>query len=67
MVIGFVIGFSAVFNLGILARQRIQALPFLLAIIVTMGKGPIPDRTDDPVREFGLSERSSSPMPARHP
>lgn len=40
---GFVIGFSAVFNLGILARQRIQVLPFLLAILIVMGKGAIPD------------------------
>jgi len=46
-VIGFVIGFSAIFNLGILARQRIQVLPFLLAIIVVMGKGPIPDQGED--------------------
>ncbi len=36
-VAGFVVGFSAVFNLGILARQRIQALPLLLVVIVAMG------------------------------
>lgn len=34
---GFAIAFSALFNLGILARQRSQALPFLLAAIVAMG------------------------------
>ena len=39
-VIGFVIAFSAIFNLGILARQRTQALPFLLALIVGMGWKP---------------------------
>ncbi|MEX1270948.1 MAG: hypothetical protein WEB55_00695, partial [Acidimicrobiia bacterium] len=31
---GFVIAFSSLFNLGILARQRTQTLPFLLAVIV---------------------------------
>jgi hypothetical protein len=31
---GFVVAFSAIFNLGILARQRTQALPFLLAALV---------------------------------
>lgn len=36
-VVGFVIVFSAIFNLGILARQRTQALPFLLALIVGLG------------------------------
>lgn len=49
VVFGFVIGFSAVFNLGILARQRVQALPFLLAILVTMGKGALAG--DDDARQ----------------
>lgn len=35
----FVIAFSSIFNLGILARQRVQALPFLLAVVVAMGWG----------------------------
>ena len=49
-VIGFVIVFSAIFNLGILARQRTQALPFLLALIVGMGWEPEtePDDTVEP-------------------
>ena len=49
-VIGFVIVFSAIFNLGILARQRTQALPFLLALIVGMGWEPEtePDETVEP-------------------
>ncbi len=34
---GFVIAFSAIFNLGILARQRTQMLPFLLAVVVGLG------------------------------
>jgi len=45
-VVGFIVAFSAVFNLGILARQRIQVLPFLLAILIAMGKGRIPDDPD---------------------
>ena len=45
---GFVVGFSAIFNLGILARQRIQVLPFLLASLIVMGKGPIADKAEEP-------------------
>jgi hypothetical protein len=33
----FVIAFSAIFNLGILARQRSQVIPFLLVVIVGLG------------------------------
>lgn len=50
---GFVIAFSALFNLGILARQRTQALPFLLAVLVGLSvrhpepetANPEPDQT----------------------
>lgn len=34
---GFILAFSAVLNLGILARQRSQVWPFLLAVVVTLG------------------------------
>jgi hypothetical protein len=34
---GFIIGFSAILNLGILARQRVQVLPLFLALIVGLG------------------------------
>lgn len=34
---GFIIAFSAVLNLGILARQRSQVFPFLLAVVVALG------------------------------
>ncbi len=44
-VVGFVIMFSAIFNLGNLARQRTQALPFLLALIVGLGWQPEPSRS----------------------
>lgn len=33
----FVIAFSSIFNLGILARQRAQVIPFLLVLIVGLG------------------------------
>jgi hypothetical protein len=39
---GFIIGFSAILNLGILARQRVQVLPFFLALVVALG-WPEPD------------------------
>jgi hypothetical protein len=35
--VGFIWGFSAIFNLGILARQRTQMLPFLVALLVGLG------------------------------
>ena len=67
-VLGFIIAFSAVFNLGILARQRIQVLPFLLAILIVMGKGRIPedsggqdDATHDTVDPRGLRVQAASP------
>ncbi len=33
----FTIAFSSIFNLGILARQRSQVIPFLLVVIVGLG------------------------------
>jgi hypothetical protein len=35
--VGFVTVFSAIFNLGILARQRSQVLPFVLVLLVGLG------------------------------
>ena len=34
---GFIFGHSAVLNLGIIARQRSQAIPFILALLVVLG------------------------------
>jgi hypothetical protein len=34
---GFIIAFSSVLNLGIMARQRVQVLPFFLALLITLG------------------------------
>ncbi len=42
VVIGFVVGFSAVFNLGILTRQRTQALPLLLVLLIGLRKAEAP-------------------------
>jgi hypothetical protein len=42
---GFIIAFSSILNLGILARQRVQVLPFLLALLVTLGW---PTEDEDP-------------------
>ena len=47
-VTGFVVGFSAIFNLGILARQRTQVLPLLLVLLVGLGRSGEPD--PDPSR-----------------
>ncbi len=35
--VGFVVAFSTFLNLGILARQRSQVLPYLLAVLVALG------------------------------
>ena len=34
---GFIVGFSAILNLGILARQRVQVLPLFFALLVGLG------------------------------
>lgn len=54
---GFVIGFSAVLNLGILARQRVQVLPFFLAVIVALG-------WPEPSPEEAAGESESEPVEA---
>ncbi len=38
--IGFVIAFSSFLNLGLMARERSQVLPFMLALLVALGFGP---------------------------
>ena len=52
--VGFIIVFSAIFNLGILARQRSQVLPFVLALLVGLGWPQTPpgdhsDRDESPL------------------
>lgn len=47
---GFIIGFSAILNFGILARQRIQVLPLLLLLLVGLGWDEVPRRRKAPRR-----------------
>jgi len=46
----FVVAFSSIFNLGILARQRVQVIPLFLTILVGLGwqavRGPPPARLE---------------------
>ena len=57
----FVVAFSSILNLGILARQRVQVLPFLLALVVAMGWGL---RTRPPT--MGLPAHQGSPRRSTH-
>jgi hypothetical protein len=59
-VIGFIVVFSPVLNLGILTRQRTQVLPFFFALLVALGWGVI-----SPKREGPLETPSAQPMEAR--
>lgn len=56
----FVVAFSAVFNLGILARQRTQVMPLFLALLVGLGWQRA-QRVDlapsDPVKAGGLQAK----------
>ncbi len=55
--IGFVIAFSSFNNFGLLARQRSQVMPFLLAVIIALG-WPIPDDADSDTRDSFSHDRS---------
>jgi hypothetical protein len=55
-VIGFVVIFSPVLNLGILARQRTQMLPMLLALVVGLGWAPT-EEEDEPAPETTVPAR----------
>lgn len=59
---GFVIAFSSILNLGIMARQRVQVFPFLLALLVTLGWPP---DDDDEVDDRRSRRRRGRPQPAR--
>lgn len=41
--IGFIIAFSSFLNLGLMARERSQVMPYLIALLVGLGFGPPPD------------------------
>lgn len=44
----FIIAFSSFLNLGLMARERSQVMPFVLALIVGLGFGPPKHEEDDP-------------------
>lgn len=44
--IGFIIAFSSFLNLGLMARQRSQVMPFLMVLLVALGFGP-PDTEEE--------------------
>jgi hypothetical protein len=48
--VGFIVAFSTVLNLGILARQRAQVLPLFLALVIALGW-----RGEDLTGESGIS------------
>lgn len=54
---GFIIAFSAVLNLGIMARQRVQVLPFLLAFLVVMA-WPREEAGEEPDRDVGRRQQA---------
>jgi Dolichyl-phosphate-mannose-protein mannosyltransferase len=61
-VIGFVIAFSTVFNLGILARQRAQVMPLFLVILVGLGLTGTSDRHRTKVIDLTPVEESLDPV-----
>jgi len=53
--IGFIVAFSSIFNLGIIARQRSQVLPFVVALLVGLGwpsQAPTEPTTELPGRHL---------------
>lgn len=61
---GFVVGFSAILNLGILARQRIQVLPLFLLLIVGLGWDEKQPRRGPPRPKRELEEPESADVVA---
>lgn len=55
---GFIIAFSSILNLGIMARQRVQVLPFFLALLITMGWPPDDEETAMAPVEIRRRERA---------
>jgi hypothetical protein len=68
---GFIIAFSAILNLGILARQRSQVIPFFLALLVVWGRKHVAEDDEEPLvdpkgepRQLELATASSAQQPA---
>lgn len=69
---GFIFGFSAVLNLGILARQRVQVLPMFLAMVIGLGweerkKRVDPEQPDEEQDEAPPERRRISRKPLPNP
>jgi hypothetical protein len=48
--VGFTVAFSAILNLGLLARQRSQVLPFLFVLLIELRRAKVQERST-PARE----------------
>jgi hypothetical protein len=57
---GFIVAFSAILNLGILARQRSQVIPFFLALMVVWGRKYV--EGDDDESLAGPKEEEPRPL-----
>lgn len=57
---GFIFGHSAVLNLGIMARQRSQLMPFVMVILVAMGMN---DAKKDAKKDAELESKSETSLP----
>ena len=55
---GFILAFSSILNLGIMARQRVQVLPFFLALLITLGWPPDAEETAMAPAEVRRRQRS---------
>jgi hypothetical protein len=62
---GFIIAFSAILNLGILARQRVQMLPMFLALLVALSWDKA--KTTDETETARLNRREPRRPPERKP
>ncbi len=63
---GFVIAFSSILNLGILARQRSQMVPLFLALLVVWGRKHVEEEPDDAPPGRQASPRELEPVFAAH-
>ena len=63
----FIIAFSSFLNLGLMARERSQVMPFFLAMIVALGFGPPKDAEDADAPETAAPALEGEPEPAGYP
>ena len=62
---GFIVAFSAILNLGIIARQRVQVLPFFLAALIGLGwhRMPAESSSETAPKALGMSARTVQGAP----